>query len=121
MSAPRKIVFNMPSLVPDGGSARVPKRLGRGGEPASAIRQQAAAGEDARKLTMLIEVSQALTGTLNLQAGLYGVLEVLRVSLRSGARGDHAPGGGERAAGGGGGARLPAAVRDGCATGSARA
>ena len=78
MSAPRKIVFNMPSLVPDGGSARVPKRLGRGGEPASAIRQQAAAGEDARKLTMLIEVSQALTGTLNLQAGLYGVLEVLQ-------------------------------------------
>src|SRR5688572_17942720 len=27
---------------------------------------------------MLVDVSQALTGTLNLQAGLYGVLEVLQ-------------------------------------------
>ncbi len=77
MSAPRKIVFNIPSLMPDGGPSRAPERVGRGGEPASAARR-VEDGEDARKLTMLVEVSQALTGTLNLQAGLYGVLEVLQ-------------------------------------------
>jgi Nif-specific regulatory protein len=32
---------------------------------------------------MLVEVSQALTGTLNLQAGLYGVLEVLERRCRA--------------------------------------
>ena len=76
MSAPRKIVFHMPSLVPDGGAARPSDRV-RTMESASAARTQAEDGEDARKLAMLVEVSQALTGTLNLQAGLYGVLEVL--------------------------------------------
>ena len=43
-----------------------------------------------------MEVSQALTGTLNLPAGLYGVLEVLERRCGARARRDDAAGGGER-------------------------
>src|SRR6476660_5726157 len=75
MATPRKIVFSMPTLLPESGPARrgasagaspaTPPDAGTGGEVA-----------DVRKLAMLMEVSQALTGTLNLSAGLYGGLEV---------------------------------------------
>jgi Nif-specific regulatory protein len=81
--APRKIVFNVPSLVSEE-SAR------RGTEPAAAAGPvpysppepatpgaEAPADGDVRKLATLLEVSQALAGSLNLQTGLYGVLEVL--------------------------------------------
>ncbi|HSB53167.1 MAG TPA: sigma 54-interacting transcriptional regulator, partial [Gemmatimonadales bacterium] len=76
MANPRKIVFSVPALMPDGDGTR------RGVAPAnqtSVPTETAPAGEvgDVRKLAMLMEVSQALTGTLNLPAGLYGVLEVL--------------------------------------------
>jgi Nif-specific regulatory protein len=77
VSSPRKIVFNMPSLLPDAGRARAPDAAAREAAPAAEAGPEAEGGEDARKLAMLVEVSQALTGTLNLQAGLYGVLEVL--------------------------------------------
>ena len=77
MANPRKIVFSMPSLLPEGGTGRraAPEKHAAPGPPAEAT----APGEvaDVRKLAMLMEVSQALTGTLNLSAGLYGVLEVL--------------------------------------------
>jgi Nif-specific regulatory protein len=78
MATPRKIVFSMPALLPEGG----PGRRGAPGreDTASAPSPEPAAGgevADVRKLAMLMEVSQALTGTLNLAAGLYGVLEVL--------------------------------------------
>jgi Nif-specific regulatory protein len=74
VSASRKIVFNVPSLMPDAGPDRLADPDDRGVAPADA-----SPGDDGdiRKLAMLIEVSEALTGTLNLQAGLYGVLEVL--------------------------------------------
>ena len=77
MSSPRKIVFNVPSLLPDAGRARAADPAAGEAAPAAEVGPDAEGGEDARKLAMLVEVSQALTGTLNLQAGLYGVLEVL--------------------------------------------
>ena len=77
MSSPRKIVFNMPSLLPDAGRPRAADPAAQDAVPAAGAGSEAEGGEDARKLAMLVEVSQALTGTLNLQAGLYGVLEVL--------------------------------------------
>jgi hypothetical protein len=77
VSSPRKIVFNVPSLLPDVGRARVADPAAREAAPAAEPGAQVEGGEDARKLAMLVEVSQALTGTLKLQAGLYGVLEVL--------------------------------------------
>src|SRR5262245_59992504 len=75
MATPRKIVFGMPSLLPEGGAARrgAPEERAASAAPAEAPAEVA----DVRKLAMLMEVSQALTGTLNLAAGLYGVLEVL--------------------------------------------
>jgi Nif-specific regulatory protein len=77
MANPRKIVFSMPSLLPEGGAARraAPDKKAAPAAPA----ETTAPGEvaDVRKLAMLMEVSQALTGTLNLPAGLYAVLEVL--------------------------------------------
>ena len=77
MATPRKIVFTMPSLLPESGTGRhaAPDRRAAPSSPTDAT----APGEvaDVRKLAMLMEVSQALTGTLNLPAGLYGVLEVL--------------------------------------------
>ncbi len=78
--APRKIVFHMPSLVgedPAVGPADSPSRLDPArDQPAPAPDLALDAGE-VRKLATLLEVSQALAGSLNLQAGLYGVLEVL--------------------------------------------
>jgi len=71
--APRKIVFSVPSLVPE--------RTPRAAEPTSRHLPPAPApgleGGDVRKLATIMEVGEALAGTLNLQAGLYGVLEVL--------------------------------------------
>jgi Nif-specific regulatory protein len=77
VSSPRKIVFHVPSLLPDAGRARAADPGAREAAPAAEAGAEGEGGEDARKLAMLVEVSQALTGTLNLQAGLYGVLEVL--------------------------------------------
>jgi Nif-specific regulatory protein len=77
VSSPRKIVFNVPSLLPDAGRARAADPGAREAAPAAEAGPEGEGGEDARKLAMLVEVSQALTGTLKLQAGLYGVLEVL--------------------------------------------
>jgi Nif-specific regulatory protein len=77
VSSPRKIVFNVPSLLPDAGRARAADPAAREAAPAAEPGPDVEGGEDALKLAMLVEVSQALTGTLNLQAGLYGVLEVL--------------------------------------------
>jgi Nif-specific regulatory protein len=74
---PRKIVFNMPALLSDPtGAARSPAS---GQAPQEQIRAEDPApdGGEIRKLGTLMEVSQALAGTLNLQAGLYGILEVL--------------------------------------------
>jgi Nif-specific regulatory protein len=79
MANPRKIVFNIPSLLPEQGTTR---RGGASGErpaapPSAETAPAPAEVGDVRKLAMLMEVSEALTGTLNLAAGLYGVLEVL--------------------------------------------
>ncbi|HEY9442523.1 MAG TPA: sigma 54-interacting transcriptional regulator [Gemmatimonadales bacterium] len=67
----------MPSLLPEGGVARraAPDKKAAPAAPAEATTPGEVA--DVRKLAMLMEVSQALTGTLNLPAGLYAVLEVL--------------------------------------------
>ncbi len=71
---PRKIVFNMPSLVSEPAAEPHP-----GHRPAIMSAADPGPPEltEGRKLGTLMEVSEALTGTLNLQAGLYGVLEVL--------------------------------------------
>ena len=70
--APRKIVFHVPSIVPD-------RAVDPAGEPRLAAPQPAtpADGTDGRKLATVMEVGEALAGTLSLPAGLYGVLEVL--------------------------------------------
>jgi len=95
--APRKIVFHMPSLVSEDSALRRSEALRSGpgraapgpaspvsepADPAFAVdaRPEAdgsAEGGDVRKLATLLEVSQALAGSLSLQTGLYGVLEVL--------------------------------------------
>ena len=80
MSISRKIVFNVPSLLPE------PRSPPRGGAPPPSPAGEPGQREtaaDVRKLAMLVEVSQALTGTLNLQAGLYGALEVLERRCRA--------------------------------------
>jgi Nif-specific regulatory protein len=82
VSIPRKIVFNVPSLLPDSGAARAP-RGPRGGNPGPKTGPAPSEAGEVAKLAMLVEVSQALTGTLNLQAGLYGVLEVLERRCRA--------------------------------------
>ena len=71
---PRKIVFNMPSLISEPAAEPHP-----GHRPARVSPADPGTAEltEGRKLGTLMEVSEALTGTLNLQAGLYGVLEVL--------------------------------------------
>ena len=82
--APRKIVFHMPSLVTEAptrsGSREVAPESGGDGRadplPASGA-EATPEGGDVRKLATLLEVSQALAGSLSLQTGLYGVLEVL--------------------------------------------
>jgi Nif-specific regulatory protein len=78
--APRKIVFNMPSLLPEGertGPRLAPQPPSIQPVPAPVQRDVSADGGEVRKLGTLMEVGQALAGTLNLQAGLYAVLEVL--------------------------------------------
>jgi Nif-specific regulatory protein len=81
-SAPRKILFHIPSLLPDDPHQRRTEAASGGGAspvvaPAPAAPGLPVEGGDVRKLATLLEVSQALAGTLNLQAGLYSVLEVL--------------------------------------------
>ncbi len=70
--SPRKIVFNVPSLIPERPGPRPAERV-----VARAVPTVAAHDGDRKKLATLMEVGQALAGTFNLQAGLYGVLEVL--------------------------------------------
>ena len=60
----------MPAAAPGREPVRPPA-------PAGADLPEGTAGGDGLKLAMLMEVSEALAGTLNLQAGLYAVLEVL--------------------------------------------
>jgi Nif-specific regulatory protein len=74
--APRKIVFSVPSLVPDRSPPR-PEPAARHHPGAVAIPSHAGDGNDSRKLGTILEVGEALAGTLNLQAGLYAALEVL--------------------------------------------
>jgi Nif-specific regulatory protein len=86
----RKIVFHVPSLLPEDGAARpaeVPSERTRA-EPAAATHADPSVESgEIRKLVTLLEVSQALAGSLNLQTGLYGALEVLerRCGTRRGA------------------------------------
>ena len=72
--APRKIVFSMPALVPD----RPAPRAADGGTRPAATGAHPEGG-DVRKLATVMEVGEALAGTLNLQAGLYGVLGAVEV------------------------------------------
>ena len=78
--APRKIVFNMPSLLPEG-ERTAPRRAAPAqsapSPPPAASGDTTTDGGEVRKLGTLMEMGQALAGTLNLQAGLYAVLEVL--------------------------------------------
>jgi Nif-specific regulatory protein len=94
--ASRKIVFHVPSLMPDDAARRRGEPSGSvaalpSGEPGRLAAERPELpeeeGGDVRKLATLLEVSQTLAGTLNLQAGLYGVLEVLerRCGTRRGA------------------------------------
>jgi Nif-specific regulatory protein len=84
--ASRKIVFHMPSLVTDDAGPRPDGRAAAGGlESAGASSSTGPEAEadpggddrDVRKLATLLEVGQALAGSLSLQTGLHGVLEVL--------------------------------------------
>ena len=79
--SPPKIVFQAASLLPED----VARREADAPPPPEADPPEGAG--DVRKLATLLEVSQTLAGTLNLQAGLYGVLEVLerRCGIRRGA------------------------------------
>jgi Nif-specific regulatory protein len=91
--ASRKIVFHMPTLVTEDRPAAGP-RPAPAARPAVARPAQPVGGNgapdspvddgDVRKLATLLEVSQALAGSLSLQTGLYGVLEAL--DRRCGAR-----------------------------------
>jgi Nif-specific regulatory protein len=94
--ASRKIVFHVPSLMPEDAARRRGEPSGSlaalpSGEPGRLAAERPEVpeeeGGDVRKLATLLEVSQTLAGTLNLQAGLYGVLEVLerRCGTRRGA------------------------------------
>ena len=93
MSPPsRKIVFHVPSLMPEDtarGRTDAPgeQPLPAAGAPAAPAELPVDGGGEVRKLATLLEVSQALAGNLNLQTGLYGVLEVLerRCGTRRGA------------------------------------
>jgi Nif-specific regulatory protein len=76
--SPRKIVFNVPALLPDGtpaGARHRPPPAPTG--PAGALPDGSGEHSDVRKLGTILELGEALAGTLNLQAGLYSVLEVL--------------------------------------------
>jgi Nif-specific regulatory protein len=94
--APRKIVFHVPSLMPEDVAGRRSEPSGSLAalpptEPGRLVAERPGLSEeeggDVRKLATLLEVSQTLAGTLSLQAGLYGVLEVLerRCGTRRGA------------------------------------
>jgi Nif-specific regulatory protein len=85
MSSSSKIVFNVPSLMPEDAARRRGTAPARLAPPSPPTRESAELIEgDVRKLATLLEVSQALAGTLNLETSLYGVLEVLE--RRCGAR-----------------------------------
>ena len=84
--APRKIVFHMPSLVTEeaghrrDGRERPAERTpaqGLSGAGRVVETEPGAEDRDVRKLATLLEAGQALAGSLSLQTGLYGVLEVL--------------------------------------------
>ena len=73
--SPRKIVFNIPALVPDRPGPRPAGGVRAAGQ--CPRRRRHPDGGRGRSSPRCMEVSQALAGTLNLQAGLYGALEVL--------------------------------------------
>jgi Nif-specific regulatory protein len=76
--SPRKIVFNVPALLPDGtpaGARHRPPLAPTG--PNTELPDGSGEHSDVRKLGTIMELGEALAGTLNLQAGLYSVLEVL--------------------------------------------
>jgi len=84
--ASRKIVFHMPSLVTDEAPSRRQESEGAAelgmvpGLSGTNYPESADPGDhdhDVRKLATLLEMGQALAGSLSLQTGLYGVLEVL--------------------------------------------
>jgi len=75
--SPRKIVFNVPALVPDGTPSGSHHRRALAPVPSGAPPDDTAEHADVRKLGTIMELGEALAGTLNLQAGLYSVLEVL--------------------------------------------
>jgi hypothetical protein len=80
MPSPSKIVFNVPSLMPEDATRRRPGAGPLRPAPASSPPRESAElieQGDVRKLATLLEVSQALAGTLNLETSLYGVLELL--------------------------------------------
>jgi hypothetical protein len=87
-SAPRKIVFHVPSLMPDDVvRGRAESVVAAATAPSVLPDGPPVDGGEVRKLATLLEVSQALAGSLNLQTGLYGALEVLerRCGTRRGA------------------------------------
>ncbi len=75
--SPRKIVFNVPALLPDGTPAAHHRRAPAPTGPTTEPQDGSAEPGDVRKLGTIMELGEALAGTLNLQAGLYSVLEVL--------------------------------------------
>jgi hypothetical protein len=62
--------------MPDAGPPRTADAGRPEGAQAAPPGPASEGGGDVRKLAMLVEVSQALSDTLNLTAGLYSVLEV---------------------------------------------
>ncbi len=67
----RRILFRPPELLPEGPAAE------SGAGPGAPARADRVETSEARKLGTLVDVSQALAGSVNLHAGLSGVLEVL--------------------------------------------
>jgi hypothetical protein len=68
----RRILFQPPALLPQ------PAPVEEGGTPEADVpRSSHADTSEARKLGTLVDVSQALAGQVNLQAGLSGVLDIL--------------------------------------------
>ena len=75
MSPPtRKIVFHVPSLLPDEGDKRAADAPPERGDSSllapTAPTEPSGDGGEIRKLATLLEISQALAGSLNLQTGL---------------------------------------------------
>lgn len=73
----RKIVVSLPALLGESKPAGPGTALSPPAPDELRQDEAGADGAEVRKLGTLMEVSQALAGTLNLQAGLFGVLEVL--------------------------------------------